>query len=198
MEKRKVIIVSLVIILVLCIIPIMTFANKTFIMYNSDNGKPIVAYDQEVPEELVGKEVSVQIPATQPQVIDETEEVIDEEVNVLSKERDIQEYSEQAIKAQYEEHQNLVNNFQQILYKYHGKEKMDKLYSALNANNNDEIISDYEFPEEGKILLQYVIDVFDTMNPTEEEKDILREYSQNIVNFNEIDDKDLVNKILNL
>ncbi len=197
MEKRKVIIVSLVIILVLCIIPIMAFANKTFIMYNPDNGKPIVAYDQEVPEELVGKEVSIQIPATQSQVIDEAEEVIDEEVNVLSKERNIQEYSEQEIKAQYEEHQNLVNNFKQILYKYHGKEKMDKLYSDLNANN-DVVISDYEFPEEGKTLLQYVIDVFDTMNPTEEEKDILREYSQNIVNFNEIDDKDLVNKILNL
>ncbi len=197
MEKRKVIIVSLVIILVLCIIPIMAFANKTFIMYNPDNGKPIVAYDQEVPEELVGKEVSIQIPATQSQVIDEAEEVIDEEVNVLSKERNIQEYSEQEIKAQYEEHQNLVNNFKQILYKYHGKEKMDKLYSDLNANN-DVVISDYEFPKEGKTLLQYVIDVFDTMNPTEEEKDILREYSQNIVNFNEIDDKDLVNKILNL
>lgn len=85
MKKRKAIIISIVVIFVLCIVPVIVSANKTFIMYNPDNGKPIVAYDQEVPEELVGKEVSIQIPATQPQVIDETEEVIDEEVNVLSK-----------------------------------------------------------------------------------------------------------------
>lgn len=75
---------------------------------------------------------------------------------------------------------------------------MDKLYSDLNANSNTEVVSNYEFPKEGITLLQYVIDIFDTMNPTEDEKDILREYSQDIVKANEINDENLENRILNL
>ncbi len=198
MKKRKTIIISIVVILVLCIVPVIVSASKNLIMYNPDNGRPIVSYNQEVPEELIGKEVSIQIPANQ-QVVDETEpeEDIQEEVNVLSKKRNIQEDSEEEIQAQYAEHQNLVNSFKEILYKYHGKEKMDKLYSDLNANNTD-VISNYEFPEAGRTLLQYVVDIFDTMNPTEAEKNILRQYSQDLVKINEINDEDLENRILNL
>lgn len=62
------------------------------------------------------------------------------------------------------------------------------------------MITSYTFSESGKTLLSCVVETFDTMAHTEEEKQVLKEFSQMMVscNSNKINDEELKERIDNL
>lgn len=198
--KKRIIILSVILLAILLIIPLVSTAAKNLIMYNPENGRPVIVVGEETPEELVGKEVSLMIPADNKPTVekDTTESLPEEEINVVSQKRNVA-YSELEIKAQLDAYKEREKRFNEIMYKYHGTEKIDQVLNAMNAENGEtDIITSYTFPESGKTLLRYVVEIFDTMNPLEEEKEVLREFSQALVQYNDINDDDLENRINNL
>lgn len=169
-------------------------AVTQIIKYNPFNGKPIIVAGEEIPEELIGEEVALMIPP-KTNTVPKNEVIgnITEEINVVVPDSNV----DKEIELKIQKYKELEEDFDRIMYKYHGKEKIDKILVDMN-NENSEI--DYGFPESGKTLLYCVIEIFDTMNPTEEEKQVLREFSQMMVvgNSNKIDDEELIEKINDL
>lgn len=188
-------------------------AVTKIIKYNPINGKPVIVVGENIPEELMGKEVSVMIPAESKtkieeepigNVIEENNMVIIgdvvEEINVVSEKKNSYN-SPEAIDARIKEYEQLERDFETIMYKYYGEGKINQIFAAMNNENSEtDMITSYIFPESGNILLRYVVKIFDTMNPTEEEKQVLREFSQMIVdgNDNKINDEELKERINNL
>lgn len=196
--KRRIIFLSIISLVILLLIPIVVSAAKTLIMYNPKNGKPVIVAGEEIPEELMGQEVSVMVPQKVEPVSEEPIGNVTEEINVVSQKRSISN-SEQEIEAQIEAYKDLEENFDEIMYKYHGTEKINQVHTAMNNENPaTDVITSYTFPESGKTLLRYVVEIFDTMNPTEEEKQVLREFSQMMVSGNDINDEELENRINSL
>ena len=171
------------------------FACKSIIKYNPFNGKPVIVAGNEIPEELIGKEVSLMIPPKTNTVL-ENEVIgnVTEEINTVVQNSNV----DKEIEAKLQAYQELEENFEKIMYKYHGKEKINKILDSMNNENPEtDMITSYTFPESGKILLRCVVEIFDTMTPTEEEKQVLREFSQMMVNgnSNKIDDEELKERI---
>lgn len=188
-------------------------AVTKIIKYNPINGKPVIVVGENIPEELIEKEVSVMIPAESKTKIDEepignvieennvviTGNVV-EEINVVSDNKNSYN-SPEAIDTRIKEYEQLEKDFESIMYKYHGEEKINQILAEMNNENPEtDMITSYTFPESGKTLLRCVVEIFDTMNPTEEEKQVLREFSQMMVegNSNKIDDEELKERINNL
>lgn len=172
----------------------------TIIRYNPFNGKPVIVVGEEVPEELIGKEVSLMIPPKANTVQEEVIENVTEEINVVS-ENSNSYNSPEAINTRIKEYEQLERDFESIMYKYYGEEKINQILTAMNNENPEtDMITSYTFPESGKILLRCVVEIFDTMNPTEEEKQVLREFSQMMLSghSNKINDDELKERINNL
>lgn len=175
-----------------------SFACKNIIKYNPFNGKPVIIAGKEIPEELIGEEVSLMIPPKTNTVL-ENEVIgnVTEEINTVVPNSNV----DKEIEAKLQAYQELEENFEKIMYKYHGKEKIDEILTSMNNENPEtDMITSYTFPESGKTLLRCVVEIFDTMTPTEEEKQVLREFSQMMVsgNSNKIDDEELKERINNL
>lgn len=174
------------------------FACKNIIKYNPFNGKPVIVAGNEIPEELIGEEVSLMIPP-KTNIVLENEVIgnVTEEINTVVPNSNV----DKEIEAKLQAYQELEENFEKIMYKYHGKEKINKILDSMNNENPEtDMITSYTFPESGKTLLRCVVEIFDTMSPTEEEKQVLREFSQMMVsgNSNKIDDEELKERINNL
>lgn len=174
------------------------FACKNIIKYNPFNGKPVIVAGNEIPEELIGEEVSLMIPP-KTNIVLENEVIgnVTEEINTVVPNSNV----DKEIEAKLQAYQELEENFEKIMYKYHGKEKINKILDSMNNENPEtDMITSYTFPESGKTLLRCVVEIFDTMTPTEEEKQVLREFSQMMVsgNSNKIDDEELKERINNL
>ena len=175
-----------------------SFACKNIIKHNPFNGKPVIIAGKEIPEELIGEEVSLMIPPKTNTVL-ENEVIgnVTEEINTVVPNSNV----DKEIEAKLQAYQELEENFEKIMYKYHGKEKIDEILTSMNNENPEtDMITSYTFPESGKTLLRCVVEIFDTMTPTEEEKQVLREFSQMMVsgNSNKIDDEELKERINNL
>lgn len=187
-------------------------AVTKIIKYNPINGKPVIVVGESIPEELMGKEVSVMIPAeSKPKIEEPIGNVIEEnnivitgnvaeEINVVSEDKNSYN-SPEVIDTRIKEYEQLKRDFESIMYKYHGEEKINQILAEMNNENTEtDMIKSYTFPESGKTLLRCVVEIFDTMNPTEDEKQVLREFSQMMVegNSNKIDDEELKERINNL
>ena len=75
-------IILIVVLLILLLVPLVTLATKNVLMYNPENGKPVVVAEEESPEELIGKEVSLLVPIKP----NETEELNVSDIQIKSEE----------------------------------------------------------------------------------------------------------------
>lgn len=205
MNKKKIIIIGTIILFVLILIPSIIFATKGEIKYTPE-GKPYFYYYEEVPEEYKGKEGAIAVPANYA-----SEEIVVEnkskqkntnkdELTADIPVQDLDEETDAQIKAYLEEQQAKEDMFFEILNKYHGKDKVDNVINTMTEESapesNGEISSD--FPPSAYELLELVIDIFDNKNPTEEEKAILKEYTQSLVRCNNVENEYIRDRILNL
>lgn len=60
--KKRIIILSIILLVIVLLIPLVVSSAQMLILYNPENGKPVIVAGEEIPEELMGEEVSIMIP----------------------------------------------------------------------------------------------------------------------------------------
>lgn len=107
---------------------------------------------------------------------------VPEEINVVIPNN----YTDKKIESEIKKFEELKEKFESIMCKYHGKEKIEQILASY----------------ENEKLLYCVIEIFDTMNPTDDEKQVLKEFSQMLVDSKQINgnkfDDELKKRINNL
>ena len=191
-------IILIVVLLILLLVPLVTLATKNVLMYNPENGKPVVVAEEESPEELIGKEVSLLVPIKP----NETEELNVSDIQIKSEEelKQIEEITtedkinpeDDVIRIAAEEEKNRMESFYNTLSDYYGDDLINKIKREMSEDTS------VGFPEAGKVLLNCVIEMCEDSSVTVENKMILKDVAQSIVELNNVNDEELENKINDL
>ena len=185
-------IILIVVLLILLLVPLVTLATKNVLMYNPENGKPVVVAEEESPEELIGKEVSLLVPIKP----NETEELNVSDIQIKSEEelKQIEEITteDDVIRIAAEEEKNRMESFYNTLSDYYGDDLINKIKREMSEDTSA------GFPEAGKVLLNCVIEMCEDSSVTVENKMILKDVAQSIVELNNVNDEELENKINDL
>lgn len=191
-------IILIVVLLILLLVPLVTLATKNVLMFNPENGKPVVVAEEESPEELIGKEVSLLVPIKP----NETEELNVSDIQIKSEEelKQIEEITtedkinpeDDVIRIAAEEEKNRMESFYNTLSDYYGDDLINKIKREMSEDTSA------GFPEAGKVLLNCVIEMCEDSSVTVENKMILKDVAQSIVKLNNVNDEELENKINDL
>lgn len=192
---KKIYVILIIVVLILFLIPLIVVATKNILMYNPENGKPVVVAGEEAPEELVGKEVSLLVPI-EPEIIEDIENQImseDElkEIEKITTEDEINP-EDDVIRKAAEEEKNKMEKFYDILSDYYGADLINKIKKEMSTDITG------EFPKSGKTLLNCVIQMYEDENVIKEDKLLLKDVAQTIVKLNKINDDELERKINDL
>lgn len=194
MRKKYVIIGLIVVSVLIIIISITIMALKNSTIEYSENGQPIIVTGEGVLEENEGENAPTVIPEDNendnPEENSEGEILTDENV----------ELSTQKWIKMFGESDEMVKKFDEILYKYYDKERIDRILEDMDRESQviDDMTGVPKFPSGGRDLLMTVVDIVLNRNPIEEDAQILRDISRQIVSFYDIDDPELEEKIIGL
>ncbi len=191
---RKRIIIIGIIIIVLMLIPFTVKASKNLIKHD-DNGKPYIYGGEEVPEELKGKEGSIVVPLHP----DNNEIEVQEEEELASGNME-EAFAE--LDARIAKIEETDRKFDEILFKYYGRDEIEKIKERMR---NEGIHGDYgdvnsiTFSPSCKELLWNAVNIYNTTS-IQEEKNVIKEFCQDMVNCNrrEIDDQKLIQAVDNM
>ena len=204
--KKKIIIIS-VIILFVVLLPFTVLAAKNMISYTK-SGKPIVSTCEAVPDEIKGQEFALAVPVNESETRDDIlqkekndalNKITSEKITTFSTTEKNKIKEEIDISANKKETLDSESEFVVVFKKYFGNKETEALFTSIkneteaNAKNNTK----YTFPENGKKLLNAVLDIIDNSNPTKEEINILKKVVQSM-DLTTLDDKELVKRINNL
>lgn len=207
MRKKKIIITLLIIVLLLILIPLGAFG--VFVTKNIlIDGKEarIIYADEPMPDDIeAGTPIVLEIPNKSKDTIEELEKEkkqattesltaeIDSEYNVNEIGEEIYEM------AGFKEKEEKEEKFLEVFKKYYGSAETEALFAEIRdeTNKRNSFEEPYKFPETAKKLLTAVIDIIDTKNLTDEEREALVCIVQSM-DLTTLDDKELVNHINNL
>lgn len=200
--NRKILIISLIICVIL-LVPFLVYANKKELLYDK-NSKPIIeSGTDEINEIEEGTEYTLEIPINK---VEKTEQdMIDEKNSFINEINSVEFYSidnynnediKQDIDIYFEEGREKGERATNIIKKYYGDDETDRLFTKIKEETNSNI-SEYKFPENGKKLLEVVLDIIHFEKITSAEKEDLK-YLVQSMDLSTLDNQELVNKIKKL
>ena len=202
MDRNKIIISILVtVILVGLTIPAIKVVATRNIEYFDE--KPVIHAGESIPNDIHGDFVYA-VPSSNSELDrlnNGTETPLIKEEIYMPTEEEIERGLDN-IEVKLEEIKRLERRFDEIMDKYYGKEEMDKIRKGMNEESAFTSEGFFEgipkLGENGKILLQYALELIDTKNLNNEEKEIIKSMIQGLVMNNDIQDKELEERILGL
>lgn len=194
MSKRKILIIIIFIFVVIGI-PITIFASKNLLQYN-DDGKLIIFAGEEIPQEVEdGTPIVIAVPNTSQMTPDEFQQNEKEEFmkshsdlqNIVVKDKDL---TSNLPKVE-------IQPFEEVLYKYYGKEEIENIYSEINKELNGNYTSEPSYlTKSQRKIFDICIEIINSNESTNDEKNILIKELKELVDT--VADQDIVEKINNL
>lgn len=204
MNRKKIFIMCSILILVL-LIPIITTATIKILKYDKD-GRVIVSSPEELKELENGTKFTAAIHMDNN---DNNEKMIEEKKQL---EKQVEDMNNGKIPMSISENNNVdsvngaqihedeeLNNkiiqFKEVLKKYYGVEYCESLFSNIEKEMN-EMSGDYKIPESSKTLLSISIDLLNRSDITDDEKEIVKYYLEEI-DTSFIEDTNLLESLKN-
>lgn len=201
MKNRKIFII--IIILIIFIVPIITFASIK--IYNKDSEGRTIVYSAEDMKDLEpGTEISLAIPAN----TNIDDELSDEEIkkekgrlkveaerkdnqsNYSLTEKEKAELNEELSQFENKELKDTEKEFKEIFSKYYGEDSSKELFDNIEKEIYENE-GEYEIPESSKVMLKKAIELLKNDNVTTNDKETIK-YILNEVDTSFIEDAEIL------